>query len=63
MLYLCSAKIYSIMEDAIKVLLKKELKTMLSFLVQLIGYSILGGLGGLILGLAFVGLLTILDER
>ena len=42
----------SIMENATKILLKKEGENMISTVVQLIGYSLLGGLGGLILGLA-----------
>lgn len=35
----------SIMENATKILLKKEGENMISTVVQLIGYSLLGGLG------------------
>lgn len=57
----------SIMENATKnatkILLKKEGENMISTVVQLIGYSLLGGLGGLILGLAIIGALTVYNER
>ena len=52
-----------IMENATKILLKKEGENMISTVVQLIGYSLLGGLGGLILGLAIIGALTVYNER
>ncbi|HJI57302.1 MAG TPA: hypothetical protein OIL92_06865 [Oscillospiraceae bacterium] len=51
------------MENATKILLKKEGENMISTVVQLIGYSLLGGLGGLILGLAIIGALTVYNER
>ena len=53
----------SIMENATKILLKKEGENMISTVVQLIGYSLLGGLGGLLLGLAIIGALTVYNER
>ena len=53
----------SIMENATKILLKKEGENMISTVVQLIGYSLLGGLGGLILGLAIIVALTVYNER
>ena len=53
----------SIMENVTKILLKKEGENMISTVVQLIGYSLLGGLGGLILGLAIIGALTVYNER
>lgn len=53
----------SIMENATKILLKKEGENMISTVVQLIGYSLLGGLGGLILGLAIIGALAVYNER
>lgn len=53
----------SIMENATKILLKKEGENMISTVVQLIGYSLLGGLGGLILGLAIIGAHTVYNER
>lgn len=53
----------SIMENATKILLKKEGENMISTVVQLIGYSLLGGLGGLILGLVIIGALTVYNER